>query len=196
MQKEMGFQERAGKMTEEKWWKSFIRTRLKIVPSRIHEDEKEEITLTDDEKRMCANAGISEEEWIKGKKRVLDEETEAEYKRVMLDFSDVNPNDPESVRRYGERCTLAGETYYGMKRAKKEVKDELITATDTLGKGEELLLVQYTSGEYILVPELASAIEKILCQKRMIKRCRTIPRHITTVEEALKFVKWEIEDKT
>jgi hypothetical protein len=116
---------------------------------------------------------------------------EEEYKKIMLDFSDVNPKCPESVRKYGERCTLAGETYYGMIRAEKKVKDELITATDTLGKGEELLLVQYTSGEYMLVPELASAIEKILCQKRMIKRCRTIPRHITTVEEALKFVKWD-----
>jgi alpha-galactosidase/6-phospho-beta-glucosidase family protein len=61
-------------MSEEKWWKSFIRTRLKIFPSRIHEDEKEEITLTADEERMCANSGIPEEEWIKGKKRVLDEE--------------------------------------------------------------------------------------------------------------------------
>lgn len=81
MQKETGFQERAGKMTEEKWWKSFIRTRLKIVPSRIHEDEKEEITLMDDEKRMCANAGIPEEEWIKGKKRVLDEEADALRKK-------------------------------------------------------------------------------------------------------------------
>jgi hypothetical protein len=47
---------------------------------------------------------------------------EEQYKKVMLDFSDVNPNDPESVRRYGERCTLAGEVYYGMRRAEKEVE--------------------------------------------------------------------------
>jgi len=129
---------------------------------------------------------MTEEEEFK--KIMLD--FEEEFKKIMLDFSDVNPKCPESVRRYGERCALAGEMYYGMRRAEKKVKDELITATDTLGKGEGLFLVQYTSGEYILAPDLASAVEKILYSKRMIKRCRIVPRYISTVEEALKYAEW------
>lgn len=47
---------------------------------------------------------------------------EEKLKKIILDFSDVNPADHESVRRYGERCTLAGDIYYGMKRAEKEVE--------------------------------------------------------------------------
>lgn len=47
--------------------------------------------------------------------------TEEEYKKIMLDFSDVNPNCPESVRKYGERCALAGEIWFGMKWGEKEV---------------------------------------------------------------------------
>jgi len=47
---------------------------------------------------------------------------EREYKKVMLDFSEINPNDPKSVRRYGKRCELAGEMYYGIRRAEKEVE--------------------------------------------------------------------------
>jgi hypothetical protein len=57
---------------------------------------------------------------------------EEEFKKIMLDFTDVNPACPESVRRYGERCALAGETYYGMIYAEKEVKDELITAYEDI----------------------------------------------------------------
>jgi hypothetical protein len=47
--------------------------------------------------------------------------SEEEFKKIMLDFSDVNPNCPESVRKYGKRCALAGEIYCGMKWGEKEV---------------------------------------------------------------------------
>jgi hypothetical protein len=53
------------------------------------------------------------------KKIMLD--FEEEFKKIMLDFSDVNPNCPESVRKYGKRCALAGEIYFGMKWGEKEV---------------------------------------------------------------------------
>jgi hypothetical protein len=41
--------------------------------------------------------------------------TEKQVKRVLLDHSEVNPNCPESVRKYGERCQMIGELYQGYK---------------------------------------------------------------------------------
>lgn len=41
--------------------------------------------------------------------------TEEQVKRVLLDYSEVNPECPESVRKYGERCEMVGELYYGYK---------------------------------------------------------------------------------
>lgn len=45
--------------------------------------------------------------------------TEEQVKRVMLDFTEVNPECPESVRKYGERCEMIGELYYGYKNYMK-----------------------------------------------------------------------------
>jgi hypothetical protein len=45
--------------------------------------------------------------------------TEEQVKRVMLDFTEVNPECPESVRKYGERCEMVGELYYGYKNYMK-----------------------------------------------------------------------------
>lgn len=41
--------------------------------------------------------------------------TEEQVKRVLLDCVEVNPECPESVRKYGERCEMVGELYYGYK---------------------------------------------------------------------------------
>jgi hypothetical protein len=45
--------------------------------------------------------------------------TEEEVKRVLLDCTEVNPECPESVRKYGERCKMIGELYYGYKNYMK-----------------------------------------------------------------------------
>ena len=45
--------------------------------------------------------------------------TEEQVKRVLLDFTEVNPECPESVRKYGERCEMIGELYYGYKNYMK-----------------------------------------------------------------------------
>ena len=49
--------------------------------------------------------------------------TEEQVKRVMLDFTEVNPECPESVRKYGERCEMVGELYYGYKNYMKIVAE-------------------------------------------------------------------------
>lgn len=38
---------------------------------------------------------------------------ESEIKNMMLDFSEVDPNSPESIRKYGERCMIIGVLYNG-----------------------------------------------------------------------------------
>ena len=45
--------------------------------------------------------------------------TEEQVKRVLLDYSEVNPECPESVRKYGERCEMVGELYNGYKNYMK-----------------------------------------------------------------------------
>jgi hypothetical protein len=45
--------------------------------------------------------------------------TEEQVKRVLLDCTEVNPECPESVRKYGERCEMVGELYYGYKNYMK-----------------------------------------------------------------------------
>jgi hypothetical protein len=45
--------------------------------------------------------------------------TEEQVKRVLLDFTGVNPECPESVRKYGERCDMIGELYNGYKNYMK-----------------------------------------------------------------------------
>lgn len=45
--------------------------------------------------------------------------TEEQIKRVLLDCTEVNPECPESVRKYGERCEMVGELYYGYKHYMK-----------------------------------------------------------------------------
>jgi hypothetical protein len=45
--------------------------------------------------------------------------TEEQVKKVMLNFTEVNPECPESVRKYGERCEMVGELYYGYKNYMK-----------------------------------------------------------------------------
>jgi hypothetical protein len=47
--------------------------------------------------------------------------TEEEVKRVLLDCTEVNPECPESVRKYGERCEMIGELYNGYKNYMKIV---------------------------------------------------------------------------
>jgi hypothetical protein len=49
--------------------------------------------------------------------------TEEQVKRVMLDYSEVNPNCSKSVRKYGERCEMAGELYNGYKNYMKIVAE-------------------------------------------------------------------------
>jgi hypothetical protein len=49
--------------------------------------------------------------------------TEEQVKRVMLDCTEVNPECPESVRKYGERCEMVGELYYGYKNYMKIVAE-------------------------------------------------------------------------
>ena len=50
--------------------------------------------------------------------------TEERVKRVMLDYSEVNPKCPESVRKYGERCEMVGELYNGYKNYMKIVAEK------------------------------------------------------------------------
>ena len=45
--------------------------------------------------------------------------TEEQVKRVLLDCTEVNPECPESVRKYGERCEMIGELYNGYKNYMK-----------------------------------------------------------------------------
>jgi hypothetical protein len=45
--------------------------------------------------------------------------TEEQVKRVLLDCTEVNPECPESVRKYGERCEMVGELYNGYKNYMK-----------------------------------------------------------------------------
>jgi len=45
--------------------------------------------------------------------------TEEQVKRVLLDCTEVNPECPESVRKYGERCDMIGELYNGYKNYMK-----------------------------------------------------------------------------
>jgi hypothetical protein len=47
--------------------------------------------------------------------------TEEQVKRVLLDCTEVNPECPESVRKYGERCEMIGELYNGYKNYMKIV---------------------------------------------------------------------------
>lgn len=60
-------------------------------------------------------------------------------------------------------------------------------ATNTLDREEGLLLIHYPGGKYVLVPQG----EERNRSQWGIKGARVLPRHITTVEEALKFVGWE-----
>lgn len=50
--------------------------------------------------------------------------TEKQVKRVLLDYSEVNPECPESVRKYGERCEMVGELYNGYKNYMKIVTEK------------------------------------------------------------------------
>jgi len=50
--------------------------------------------------------------------------TEEQVKRVLLDYSEVNPECPESVRKYGERCEMVGELYNGYKNYMKIVGEK------------------------------------------------------------------------
>lgn len=56
--------------------------------------------------------------------------TEEQIKNIMLDYSEVDPNSPESVRKYGERCMIIGILYHGYKlhikllKEKEERKDD------------------------------------------------------------------------
>ena len=50
--------------------------------------------------------------------------TEKRVKRVLLDYSEVNPECPESVRKYGERCEMVGELYNGYKNYMKIVGEK------------------------------------------------------------------------
>ena len=45
--------------------------------------------------------------------------TEEQVKRVLLDCVKVNPECPESVRKYDERCEMVGELYNGYKNYMK-----------------------------------------------------------------------------
>jgi hypothetical protein len=47
--------------------------------------------------------------------------TEEQVKKVMLDCTEVNTSCPESVQKYGERCEMVGELYYGYKKYMKLV---------------------------------------------------------------------------
>lgn len=49
--------------------------------------------------------------------------TEEQVKRVLLDCTEVNPECPESVRKYGERCEMIGELYNGYKNYMKIVAE-------------------------------------------------------------------------
>ncbi len=57
--------------------------------------------------------------------------TEEEVKRVLLDYSEVNPECPESVRKYGERATMVGELYGYKKLYEKSQKDQNTTECTT-----------------------------------------------------------------
>ena len=50
--------------------------------------------------------------------------TEEQVKRVLLDYSEVNPECPESVRKYGERCEMVGELYNGYKNYMKTADEK------------------------------------------------------------------------
>lgn len=50
--------------------------------------------------------------------------TEEQVKRVLLDCTEVNPECPESVRKYGERCEMIGELYNGYKNYMKIVGEK------------------------------------------------------------------------
>ena len=41
--------------------------------------------------------------------------TEEQFKKIMIDYSEVDPNNPESVHRYGKRCMLAGMAWDALK---------------------------------------------------------------------------------
>lgn len=47
---------------------------------------------------------------------------EEELKKIILDLNDVNIADPGSVRRYGERCAIAGEMCWERKWLKRELE--------------------------------------------------------------------------
>jgi hypothetical protein len=59
-------------------------------------------------------------------------------------------------------------------------------AIDTLDREEGLLLVQYTKGEYSLISQ-----GEQMKESWRIERSKVVPRHITTLEEALKFAGWD-----
>lgn len=45
--------------------------------------------------------------------------TEEQVKNIILDYREVDPNSPESVRKYGERCMITGILYEGYMLHKK-----------------------------------------------------------------------------
>lgn len=47
---------------------------------------------------------------------IKDDLTEEQIKDIMLDYSEVDTNSPESVRRYGERCMITGILYHSYKK--------------------------------------------------------------------------------
>ena len=51
--------------------------------------------------------------------------TEEQVKRVLLDYSEVNTEGPESVRKYGERCEMVGELYNGYKNYMKTAGEKV-----------------------------------------------------------------------
>lgn len=72
--------------------------------------------------------------------------TEELVKNVMLDYSEVNPECPESVRKYGERCTMVGELYNGYKNYMK-----IVAQTNSKSKSNKMepkqLVSQHTTAE-------------------------------------------------
>jgi hypothetical protein len=75
--------------------------------------------------------------------------TEEQVKRVMLDCTEVNPECPESVRKYGERCEMVGELYYGYKNYMKIVAERDIKPQVDKRTMEEIQRLIDYKDEYI-----------------------------------------------
>jgi hypothetical protein len=91
----------------------------------------------------------------------------------------------ESWSDLGECHSITTEGAIKIAKRLLELDSNNVIANDTLDIEEGLLLIQYTNNEYALIHQMGP--RKVTCG---VMRNKLIPRHITTLEEALKFAGW------